>query len=47
MLFDNKTKNETKRIEQVQYLLSLVSTVMGQNDGKPYTDDLFVEMKVS
>ncbi|XP_010062408.1 immune-associated nucleotide-binding protein 9 [Eucalyptus grandis] len=45
VLFDNKTKDETKRIEQVQYLLSLVSTVMVQNDGKPYTDDLFVEMK--
>ncbi|KAL3735795.1 hypothetical protein ACJRO7_024856 [Eucalyptus globulus] len=45
VLLDNKTKDETKRIEQVQYLLSLVSTVMVQNDGKPYTDDLFVEMK--
>lgn len=45
VLFDNKTKDETKRIEQVQHLLSLVNMVMVQNDGKPYTDDLFVEMK--
>ncbi|XP_030468035.1 immune-associated nucleotide-binding protein 9-like [Syzygium oleosum] len=45
VLFDNKTKDETKRIEQVQHLLSLVNMVMVSNDGKPYTDDLFVEMK--
>ncbi|KAF8025489.1 hypothetical protein BT93_F2355 [Corymbia citriodora subsp. variegata] len=45
VLFDNKTKDETKRIGQVYHLLSLVNTVMVQNDGKPYTDDLFVEMK--
>lgn len=49
MLFDNKTKDEAKREEQVQQLLSLVNVVIAQNDGQPYThdDELFVELKVS
>lgn len=47
VLFDNKTKDEAKREEQVQQLLSLVNVVIAQNDGQPYThdDELFVELK--
>ncbi|KAI4332339.1 hypothetical protein L6164_017258 [Bauhinia variegata] len=45
VLFDNKTKDERKRYEQVQQLLSLVNTVIEQNGGKPYTDELFTELK--
>ncbi|KAJ4830916.1 hypothetical protein Tsubulata_948134 [Turnera subulata] len=41
VLFDNKTRNEKKRAEQVQELLSLVNTVIAQNGGKPYTNDLY------
>ncbi|XWS23425.1 hypothetical protein CRYUN_Cryun28dG0013100 [Craigia yunnanensis] len=45
VLFDNKTKDETKRVKQVQELLSLVNMVIEQNGGKPYSDELFVELK--
>ncbi|XP_022728053.1 immune-associated nucleotide-binding protein 9-like [Durio zibethinus] len=45
VLFDNKTKDETKRVKQVQDLLSLVNMVIEQNGGKPYSDELFVELK--
>ncbi|KAG6656292.1 immune-associated nucleotide-binding protein 9-like [Carya illinoinensis] len=45
VLFDNKTKDERKRIEQIQQLLSLVNIVIAQNNGQPYTDELFSELK--
>uniref|UniRef100_A0A5B7C3N3 AIG1-type G domain-containing protein n=1 Tax=Davidia involucrata TaxID=16924 RepID=A0A5B7C3N3_DAVIN len=45
VLFDNKTKDENKRAEQFQQLLSLVNMVIAQNGGQPYTDELFVELK--
>ncbi|XVF73998.1 hypothetical protein PTKIN_Ptkin13bG0026500 [Pterospermum kingtungense] len=45
VLFDNKTKDESKRIKQVQDLLTLVNMVIEQNGGKPYSDELFVELK--
>lgn len=46
MLFDNKTKDEMKRVEQVEQLLSLVTGIIIQNGGHPYTDELFTELKV-
>ncbi|KAA3487057.1 protein AIG1-like [Gossypium australe] len=45
VLFDNKTKDETKRVKQVQDLLTLVNLVIEQNGGQPYTDELFAELK--
>ncbi|KAJ4838409.1 Immune-associated nucleotide-binding protein 9, partial [Turnera subulata] len=45
VLFDNKTKDESKRAEQVQQLLSLVNTVIADNDGQPFTDEVFVELQ--
>ncbi|XWS24749.1 hypothetical protein CRYUN_Cryun27aG0010500 [Craigia yunnanensis] len=45
VLFDNKTKDETKRVKQVQDLLSLVNMIIAQNGGQPYSDELFVELK--
>ncbi|XP_061988612.1 immune-associated nucleotide-binding protein 9-like [Rosa rugosa] len=45
VLFDNKTKDKTKRVEQVQRLLSLVNSVVAQNGGRPYTDEIFAEAK--
>lgn len=45
VLFDNKTKDEAKRTEQVWKLLSLVNSVTVQNGGQPYTDDIFAELK--
>ncbi|XP_050213595.1 immune-associated nucleotide-binding protein 9-like [Mercurialis annua] len=43
VLFDNKTKDESKRGVQVQQLLSLVNFVIAQNGGQPYTNELFKE----
>lgn len=47
VLFDNKTKDESKKFYQVQQLLSLVNKVTAQNGGQPYTDEIFAEVKVS
>ncbi|KNA11071.1 hypothetical protein SOVF_138520, partial [Spinacia oleracea] len=44
-LFDNKTKDITKKEEQVQKLLQLVDKVSEENGGKPYTNDIFKELK--
>lgn len=46
VLFDNKTKEKDKKSEQLGQLLSLVDMVVERNGGKPYTDELFVELKV-
>ncbi|KAH9725261.1 Immune-associated nucleotide-binding protein 9 [Citrus sinensis] len=46
VLFDNKTKYEAKRTEQVQQLLSLVNAVNVKNGGQPYTNECFAELKV-
>jgi hypothetical protein len=46
VLFNNKTKDESKRVEQVEQLLSLVNLVVAQNGGRPHTDELFAECKV-
>ncbi|GLT45111.1 hypothetical protein SLA2020_189660 [Shorea laevis] len=46
VLFDNKTNDETKKAKQLQQLLSLVNTVMLQNDGPPYTGDTSLELQV-
>ncbi|KAK1427538.1 hypothetical protein QVD17_16225 [Tagetes erecta] len=45
VLFDNKTKVETKRLNQVKKLLSLVDMVATKNGGKRYTNEIFTEMK--
>lgn len=45
VLFDNKTKDERKRFGQVQQLLYFVNTVLSRNGGRPYTDELFTELK--
>ncbi|KAJ0025058.1 hypothetical protein Pint_07355 [Pistacia integerrima] len=45
VIFDNKTKDETKRAKQVGELLSLVNRVIAQNGGQPYTDEIFAEVK--
>ncbi|XP_074343721.1 immune-associated nucleotide-binding protein 9-like [Apium graveolens] len=45
VLFNNRTHSQSKKDEQVQELLSLMNLVLAKNDGKPYTDELFVELK--
>ncbi|GAY67985.1 hypothetical protein CUMW_260640 [Citrus unshiu] len=40
-----KTKDAAKRTEQVGKLLSLVNSVILQNGGQPYTDEIFAELK--
>jgi hypothetical protein len=46
VLFNNKTKDEKKRLEQVQQLLTNVDMVISNNGGRPYRDELFIELKV-
>ncbi|XP_065847179.1 immune-associated nucleotide-binding protein 9-like [Euphorbia lathyris] len=46
VLFDNRTKDQHKKYEQVQQLLSLVDMVLADNGGQPYTDELFAELKM-
>ncbi|KAI3898337.1 hypothetical protein MKX03_013960 [Papaver bracteatum] len=45
VLFDNKTKDENIREEQVQQLLSSVHMVIDENDGNPFTNEIFEELK--
>ncbi|KAI3807083.1 hypothetical protein L1987_23005 [Smallanthus sonchifolius] len=45
VLFDNRTKDETKKSSQVQQLLSYVNNVLEKNDGKPYTSEIFAMFK--
>ncbi|KAH6789020.1 P-loop containing nucleoside triphosphate hydrolases superfamily protein [Perilla frutescens var. hirtella] len=45
VLFDNKTKEKAKKSEQLKKLVSLVDMVVEKNGRKPYTDELFVELK--
>ncbi|CAL9232229.1 unnamed protein product [Arabidopsis halleri] len=46
VLFDNKTKDKLKQVEQVQKLLALVELVGKQNNGKPYIEELFNELQM-
>ncbi|XP_010245423.1 PREDICTED: immune-associated nucleotide-binding protein 8 isoform X2 [Nelumbo nucifera] len=45
VLFDNKTKDEKKQVEQVHQLLSLVDMVVAENGGQPYSDEFLAELK--
>lgn len=45
VLFNNRTTDWTKKEGQVQELISLVNLVVEKSGGKPYTDELFVELK--
>ncbi|XP_043721455.1 immune-associated nucleotide-binding protein 9-like [Telopea speciosissima] len=45
VLFDNKTKSETKQVRQVRQLLSLVNMVIAENGGQPYSDAFLAEVK--
>lgn len=46
MLFNNKTKDETKQLQQVQQLVDLVNMVTSKNNGQPYTNKTFVKSQV-
>lgn len=45
VLFNNKTKAEMKKKQQLQQLLMLVDTVVAENNGRPYSNELFLELK--
>ncbi|OWM67494.1 hypothetical protein CDL15_Pgr028357 [Punica granatum] len=45
VLFDNKAKDQGKKTAQVQELFSLVDAVISQNGGKPFSDEIFAEMR--
>ncbi|KAG5601763.1 hypothetical protein H5410_033133 [Solanum commersonii] len=46
VVFDNKTEDPVKKDEQLRNLISQVNLVVEKNSGKPYTKDLFMELKV-
>lgn len=46
LLFDNRTKDPIKKVEQLKDLLFQVNLVVKNNDGKPYTNNWFKELKV-
>jgi hypothetical protein len=45
VLFDNKTKDETKKANQLQQLLAHIADVERQTDGIPYTDKMHQQIK--
>ncbi|KAK8469153.1 hypothetical protein PHAVU_005G006300 [Phaseolus vulgaris] len=45
VLFNNRTKDESKRLEQVQQLLNLVDTIISHNGKQPFTNELFKQLK--
>ncbi|XP_026432903.1 immune-associated nucleotide-binding protein 1-like isoform X1 [Papaver somniferum] len=45
VIFDNKTKDENIRIDQVQRLTNSVKEVLAANGGKPFTNEFFEELK--
>ncbi|KAL2467584.1 P-loop containing nucleoside triphosphate hydrolase superfamily protein [Forsythia ovata] len=47
VLFDNKTQDKLKKSKQLDQLLCLVNEVVDKNDGKPYTNELFLKYQIS
>lgn len=47
VVFNNWVEDEEKLSKKREELLSLVETVVEVNGGKPYTNDLFYQIKVS
>lgn len=45
MLFDNTTEDKTKKAKQVDDLLSLVDSVVADNGGRPFSNEIFDELK--
>ncbi|KAJ8560185.1 hypothetical protein K7X08_004243 [Anisodus acutangulus] len=45
VIFDNKTKDQMKKAEQLRELLFHVNMVVQKNGGKPYTNDVIEEVK--
>ncbi|CAK9311384.1 unnamed protein product [Citrullus colocynthis] len=45
LVFNNKTTNATKKVEQVEKLIGMVNEVVKQNGGKAYTHGLFSNFK--
>lgn len=46
VLFNNRTRDERKKVVQVQQFLTLVKKIGISNGGKPYTDDMYRKIKV-
>ncbi|KAJ3675506.1 hypothetical protein LUZ60_004548 [Juncus effusus] len=45
VLFNNRTKDATEKSVQVQQLLYYVDSVMANHGGKPFSDEIFLELK--
>ena len=46
MVFNNRTKDEKKLVEQTAELLRMVDVVVAANGGEPYSNALFKEAQV-
>ncbi|XP_073136045.1 immune-associated nucleotide-binding protein 9-like isoform X2 [Henckelia pumila] len=46
LLFNNRTSDELKKSDQLKNLLFLVNEVVAKNGGKPFTNELFEELKM-
>lgn len=45
VLFDNKTRSEFKRLQQANHLFAIVDQIVASKNGKPYSDEIFAELK--
>ncbi|KAJ4761748.1 P-loop containing nucleoside triphosphate hydrolases superfamily protein [Rhynchospora pubera] len=45
VLFNNKTKDKNEKNSQVQQLLFYVDSIIANNGGKPFSDEIFRELK--
>ncbi|KAJ3706179.1 hypothetical protein LUZ61_009884 [Rhynchospora tenuis] len=46
VLFNNRTKDQNEKDDQVQMLMFYVNRVMANNGGKPFSDEIFSEIKL-
>lgn len=46
VLFDNKTKDKSKKIKQTDDLLRVIDDMLLKNGGSPYANELFKEAQV-
>ena len=46
VLFDNRSKDLSKKAQQLHQLLSLVDSIIISNNRRPYSNELFAEIKV-
>lgn len=46
VLFDNRSRDPSKKAQQLHELLTLVDSIIMSNNRRPYSNELFAEIKV-